>query len=331
MSAYAADFRMGKRRLAGSRCSMWKGTAFAPPPAGRAEAQRRCNRLARCPGTPRRAWLRPALVRPEADVVEESQREPLFEVVDSEQEVETVESSGLLDAPPEALQARGGVKVVPGAEALNGSHALHGVSERGSRKLAALISDEIFGMAEGPSRSAEQADDVLRGRPGSEGLKGEGRAGESVVGGGPVQIRPQELLDVADVHHPDVVDEASDDGSGGLTGRAQRRHRKKLLFPVAPNGPGETLQPARARIRAMRSRPPRPRRVMVWMVERTTSAARRMGGVGFTLRPDAMLARVSGRLPAGWCWGIRGRRGLPPARSRRGGSSSPGCGSVGQG
>ena len=67
-------------------------------------------------------------------------------------------------------------------------------------------------MAEGPGGPAEQADHARRVRPGLEDLEGEGRAGEGVEDGGHVEIRSQELLDVADVHHPDVVDEASDDG-----------------------------------------------------------------------------------------------------------------------
>src|SRR5687768_6387280 len=42
-------------------------------------------------------------------------------------------------------------------------------------------------------------------------------------------------------------------------------------------------------MRAIMSSPPKPRRAMVCTVARTTSAARRIGGVGFTLEP-AVLA-----------------------------------------
>jgi len=157
---------------------------------------------------------RESLVRSEAEVVEQERLEPGFESSGRERAMKAVEACGLLERQPETLEPRCGLDAVGTGEALGHPELRGRPAEDVGGELTPEVAHQIPRMREATRGSAEQAGRVLRGGSELEDLDREGRSREGIEDGCDVERGTEELFDLAEIHHPDVVDEPGADRPG---------------------------------------------------------------------------------------------------------------------
>jgi hypothetical protein len=96
-------------------------------------------------------------VRSEAEVVEQECLEPGFESSGRERPMKAVESCGLLEREPEALEPCGGLDAVGAGEALDDAERRGSFAECARRELAPKVAHQIPGTREATGGRAQQA------------------------------------------------------------------------------------------------------------------------------------------------------------------------------
>ncbi len=158
-------------------------------------------------------------------------------------------------------------------------------------ELRAAVGDEVLWWSEHLCRRSKEFGDFESGRLLRENANREREPGEDVEDDGELEGKEpeREAISVMSAMVTWLGYRAWTEGAGGRRRTVPRTgigFSLRILRTVSV----AILQPARARLWAMRSLPSKPEAAMVWTRCRTTSAKRRTGGWGLRREPIASLS-----------------------------------------
>ena len=194
----------------------------------------------------------------------------------------------------EDLEAGGRVDVQGGGEALPDTEPPDCLREDPPPELAAEIGDEVLRGAEDPGGGGQEVRTILA-ASGFASPTCSARGTREKASKTPATWktwRPRnERTSVTSIIQTWWTKRVIT-GCGALVGLHGEGDSRGVLAVILRTERAETVQPAPARVRAIKSSPPTPLRAMRSIVARTASAKRRTGGTGFTVQPT-VLARGS--------------------------------------